>query len=291
MINKTKDALNTIAFQGSLGAYSHISCLSAFPDMEVLPCHSFEDVFVAVEKGKARLAMLPIENSVAGRVADIHILLPKYRLYAVGEHFQRIEHNLLAPKGATLETIKTVRSHVQALSQCSDVIRNLRIEPLSFADTARAAEKIAKDDDITKAAIASKLAGEIYGLTSLKENIENSENNTTRFLVMSKEKTIPSIGSCPVVTSMIFRVKNIPAALYKVLGGFATNGINLTKLESYIVGGDFVAAQFYADAEGHPEERSLQLALEELGFFSHEVTILGTYPAHQYRLERRIEKL
>jgi prephenate dehydratase len=275
---------NTIAFQGAPGAYSDLACRRVHPDMTTLPCAGFEDAFAAVRDGRARLAMIPIENSVAGRVADIHHLLPDSGLNVIGEHFERVNHHLLAPKGATLQTIRTVRSHVHALSQCRNLIRELGLKAVVAADTAGAAQEVAERGDKSVAAIASELAGEIYGLVSLKQNIEDAAHNTTRFLIMSKEaKEAPPGGL--VVTSFVFRVRNVPAALYKALGGFATNGINMTKLESYMIGGRFAATQFYADVEAHPAERPLTLALEELRFFSREVHILGVYPGHPYRRE------
>jgi prephenate dehydratase len=275
---------NSIAFQGAPGAYSDLACRRVFPEMKTLPCNAFEDAFAAVHEGKARLAMIPVENSVAGRVADIHHILPHSGLFIIGEHFDRVNHHLLAPKGATIEGLKTVRSHVHALSQCRNLIRELKLTPVVAADTAGSAREVAQLGDKTVAAIASELAGEIYGLVSLRQNIEDAEHNTTRFLVMSKEKREAPQGGL-VVTSFVFRVRNVPAALYKALGGFATNGVNMTKLESYMVGGHFSATQFYADVEGHPDERSLTLALEELRFFSREVSILGVYPGHPFRHE------
>ncbi len=275
-----------IAFQGLAGAYSDLACRSAYPGMVTLPCRTFEDAFQAVRRGRARLAMIPIENSVAGRVADIHHLLPDSGLHIVAEYFQRVNHHLLALKGAKLSDVTHVHSHVHALNQCRKLIRALKIEPVIHVDTAGAAEMIAELDDPSQAAIASELAGRIYGLTSLRANIEDAEHNTTRFIVMAKKPSLPKSGPGPVITSFVFRVRNVPAALFKALGGFATNGVNMTKLESYL-GDGFVAAQFYADVEGHPAERSLALALEELHFFSHEVKVLGIYPAHPYRYRRR----
>jgi len=275
-----------IAFQGLPGAYSDLSCRAAYPQMRTLPCASFEDVFAAVREGKARLAMIPIENSVAGRVADIHHLLPDSGLHIVAEHFQRVNHHLLAPKGATLKTIKTVHSHVQALSQCRKLIRDLGLKAIVHADTAGAAADIAKKGDITEAAIASSLAGEIYGLVSLKEGIEDAEHNTTRFVIMGREPVDPDPKAGPVVTSFVFRVRSVPAALYKALGGFATNGVNITKLESYMIDGHFTVAQFYADIDGHPDSRMVRLALEELSFFSREVKILGVYAASPFRQQQ-----
>jgi prephenate dehydratase len=276
----------TIAFQGVPGAYSDLACRQRFPDYATLPTDAFEDTFDAVRKGRARYAMIPIENSVAGRVADIHRLLPDSGLFIVAEHFQRVEHHLLAPKGATLKTIRTVHSHVHALGQCRIAIRKLRLKAMVHADTAGAAAEIAARGDPSEAAIASSLAGKIYGLKSLKANIEDAEHNTTRFVVLSRKPAHPRRGSGPLVTSFVFRVRNIPAALYKALGGFATNGVNMTKLESYMLGGEFHATQFYADVDGHPQDRPLALALEELRFFSEELRLLGTYPADPFRRRR-----
>ncbi|MDO8290382.1 MAG: prephenate dehydratase [Parvibaculum sp.] len=274
---------NTIAFQGEAGANSHIACLEAYPDMRVLPCATFEDVFAAISEGRARLAMIPIENSVAGRVADIHHLIPASALYIVGEHFLRVRHQLLGIRGAKLSGLKTVESHVMALGQCRDVIRELGLTPLVAADTAGSARIVSQAGDLTRASIASALAAEIYDLDVLKADIEDAEHNTTRFLIMAKDPEDAEPDSGPVVTSFIFKVRNVPAALYKALGGFATNGINMTKLESYQLEGTFNASQFYADIEGHPASRNVRLALEELEFFTSELKILGIYPAHPYR--------
>jgi prephenate dehydratase len=279
----TPDPVRTIAFQGAFGAYSDLACRRVFPELATLPCNQFEDAFGAVQEARAALAMIPIENSVAGRVADIHHLMPGSTLHIIGEHFERVNHQLLALPGATLETVRSVRSHVHALSQCRKLIRSLGLEPVVAADTAGAAAEVAARGDPSIAAIASELAGQIYGLVSLKENIEDAEHNTTRFLIMSREPRRPPRGT-PSVTTFLFRVRNVPAALYKALGGFATNGVNMTKLESYMLGGAFAATQFYADVEAHPEDRPLALALEELGFFSREVKILGVYPAHPLRI-------
>ncbi|MBC7952701.1 MAG: prephenate dehydratase [Rhodospirillaceae bacterium] len=284
--SRAPNALQAIAFQGLPGAYSHLACRTAYPAMDPLPCATFEDAFAAVREGRARYAMIPIDNSVAGRVADVHHLLPYSGLHIIGEHFERINHHLLAPQGATLDSIKIVESHVHALGQCRNLIRQMGLTVIVGADTAGAAADLAKSGDITKAAIASELAAEIYGLQSLKANIEDAEHNTTRFVVLSREAVEPNPNqSC--VTTFVFRVRNVPAALYKAMGGFATNGVNMTKLESYLVGGEFVAAQFYVDVEGHPAQRNLRLALEELEFFSHEVRILGVYQAHPFRLAQR----
>jgi prephenate dehydratase len=272
------DSARLIAFQGAPGAYSDLACRQVFPKMKTLPCAQFEDAFAAVRDGNAALAMIPIENSVAGRVADIHHLMPDSGLFIIGEHFEPVHHHLLALPGATLQTIKTVRSHVHALGQTRKFQRRHRLTPVVAADTAGAAAELAERGDRTVAAIASELAGKIYGLQSLAENIEDAAHNTTRFLIMSPHEKRASRGKAT-VTTFVFNVKNVPAALYKAMGGFATNGVNMTKLESYMVGGNFTATQFYADVEAHPDDRPLKLALEELRFFSHEVKILGVYPA------------
>ena len=272
-----------IAFQGQPGAYSHLACSRYFPELEALPTAAFEDTFEAVTSGKARLAMIPVENSVAGRVADIHRILPDSGLYIIGERYLRVNHHLLAPKGASLKTIRRVHSHVHALGQCGKFLRAHKLQPVVHADTAGAAADIAAKNDPAEAAIASSLAGEVYGLKSIRANIEDAEHNTTRFLVMSKTPVKVPRSNGPVVTTFVFRVRNVPAALFKALGGFATNGINMTKLESYMVGGDFVATQFYADIEGDPRDGNVALAMEELGFFTHEVKVLGTYSADPFR--------
>jgi prephenate dehydratase len=278
---------NTIAFQGFLGAYSHIACLARFPKMQPLPCAQFEDAFAAVQKGKARLAMIPVDNSVAGRVADIHHILPRSGLSIVGEHFERVNHHLLAVRGASLKTLKSVESHVHALGQCRKFIRKNKLIPIVAADTAGSAKDVAARNDKTVGAIASKLAAEIYGLKSLASNIEDADHNTTRFLIMARTpaRTSAKKGG-PFVTSFVFRLRSVPAALYKALGGFATNGVNMTKLESYMIGGHFTAAQFYADIEGHPNDPAVKLALEDLRFYSQEVIVLGTYPAHPFRKKK-----
>jgi prephenate dehydratase len=272
-----------ISFQGVPGAYSDLACREVFPAMHTLPCKTFEDAFAAVADGAARHAMIPIENSVAGRVADIHHLLPLSGLHIVGEHFQRVNHQLLAPAKASLGTVKRVHSHQMALSQCRDVIRELGLEAVVHADTAGAAADVAARNDPAEAAIASKLAADIYGLQTLRTDIEDAAHNTTRFIIMARAPLQIGLDDGPAITSFVFKVRNVPAALYKALGGFATNGVNMTKLESYMVDGDFSATQFYADVVGHPQSRSLVLALEELGFFTSEVTVLGTYPAHPHR--------
>ena len=274
---------NLIAFQGLPGAFSDLACRTVYPEMETLPCAAFEDVFAAVHEGKAKLAMIPIENSVAGRVADIHHLLPESGLHIIAEHFHRVNHQLLARKGVTLDQLDTVHSHVHALSQCRKIIRDLGLTPVVHADTAGSAKELAETGPDSMAAIASVLAAEIYGLDILRDNIEDEEHNTTRFIVMARDPVDPDPAQGMVVTSFVFRVRNVPAALYKALGGFATNGVNMTKLESYMVRGEFTATQFYADIEGHPDQTSVRLALEELGFFSREVKILGVYSASPHR--------
>jgi prephenate dehydratase len=272
-----------IVFQGEPGANSHIACREAYPDCEPVPCATFEDCFSAIQNGDADLGMIPIENSVAGRVADIHHLMPTSGLHIIAEWFLPIRNQLMAPKGASLKTIKSVESHVMALGQCRAVIRELKLKPIVHADTAGSAREVAESRDVSRAAIASRLAAEIYGLDILKENVEDESHSTTRFIVLSREKSWTKAGNGKVVTTFVFQVRNLPAALYKALGGFATNGVNMTKLESYMVGGNFFATQFYADVEGHPDDRALVHALEELQFFSKELKILGVYPAHPYR--------
>lgn len=276
-------ATKKIIFQGERGANSDLACREAYPDYEPVPAATFEDCFTALESGDVDLGMIPIENSVAGRVADIHHLMPTAKLHIIGEWFLPIRNQLMAPKGATLATIKSVQSHVMALGQCRNVIRELKLKPVVAADTAGSAREISEANDPTRAAIASRLAAEIYGLNILKENVEDESNSTTRFVVLSPEKKWAKPGNGKVITTFVFRVRNLPAALYKAMGGFATNGVNMTKLESYMVGGNFFATQFYADVEGHPDDTALVHALEELAFFSKELRILGVYPAHPYR--------
>ncbi|MEX0591068.1 MAG: prephenate dehydratase [Xanthobacteraceae bacterium] len=275
----------TIVFQGEPGANSHIACHESYAELEAVPCPTFEDAFASVGGGDADLAMIPIENSVAGRVADIHHLMPHSGLHIVAEHFLPIRHQLMARKGATLKTIKTVQSHIHALGQCRNMIRKLGLKTVIGADTAGSARQIAESGDNTHAAIASRLAADIYGLEILAGDIEDEAHNTTRFIVLSREPDWVAQGNGLTVTTFVFRVRNVPAALYKALGGFATNGVNMTKLESYQIGGSFFATLFYADVEGHPDDRRLKLALEELAFFSAELKILGVYPAHPYRAQ------
>lgn len=281
----------TIVFQGEPGANSHIACRERFPDYEPVPCPTFEDAFAAVSNGEANLAMIPIENSVAGRVADIHHLMPTSGLEIVGEFFLPLSHQLMAPRGASLDTVKTVQSHVMALGQCRNVIRELGLTAVIGADTAGSARQIAEANDPERAAIASRLAAEIYGLDILRENVEDEDHNTTRFIILQNEPAWAKQGDGLIVTTFVFKVRNVPAALYKALGGFATNGVNMTKLESYQIDGNFVATQFYADVEGHPDDRGLRFALEELEFFSEELRILGVYPAHPYRMKAREDAL
>jgi prephenate dehydratase len=280
------DSTKAIAFQGDIGANSDLACRRVYPALTPLPCTTFDDMFAAVREGRADLAMVPIDNSVAGRVADIHHLLPESGLHIIGEHFQRVEHQLLAVKGAKLADLKYVHSHVHALNQCRETIQKLGLIPQVHVDTAAAARDIAGRGQKEHAAIASELAGEIYGLDCLRSNMEDAEHNTTRFLIMSRDATEAGPDSGDVVTSFVFRVRNVPAALYKALGGFATNGVNMTKLESYLVGGGFIAAQFYAEVDGHPSHTNMRHALEELDFFSREVRILGVYPAHPFRKQQ-----
>jgi prephenate dehydratase len=272
-----------IAFQGEPGANSHIAIAEAFPDAEALPCATFEDALAAISSGEAELGMIPIENSIAGRVADIHHLLPASGLFIVGEWFLPIHHQMMAPRGAKLDDIKTIESHVHALGQCRRIIRQMGLKAIVAADTAGSARAVAERGEKSCASLASKLAADIYGLDILAENVEDEENNTTRFVMLARDAKWAAQGSGPLVTSFVFRVRNLPAALYKAMGGFATNGVNMTKLESYMVDGNFFATQFYADVDGHPDDRSLAFALEELQFFSREFRIVGVYPAHPFR--------
>jgi prephenate dehydratase len=278
------NAKKKISYQGEPGANSHIACLEAHPDHEPLACRTFEDAFQAVNDGTAALAMIPIDNSVAGRVADIHHLMPHSKLSIIGEHFLPVHHQLLIVKGADPKAIASVHSHVHALGQCRKVIRERGYKAVVAVDTAGAARELSEIKDHTRAAIASKLAAEIYGLDILQEDIEDEAHNTTRFVILSPERQdVPAGGE--VVTSFVFRVRNVPAALYKAMGGFATNGVNMTKLESYQLEGQFSATQFYADIEGHPEDANVRLAMEELAFFTSHVRVLGAYPASPYRAE------
>ena len=273
-----------IAYQGEPGANSHLVCKEHYPDHEAVPCASFEDVFAVVEGGEADLAMIPIDNSIAGRVADIHHFLPDSDLHIVAEHFLRIRFHLMAVPGATLDTITTAHSHVHALGQCRKIIREHGLRPIISGDTAGAAREVAEAADPTQAAISPPLAAEIYGLEVLAEDVEDEDHNTTRFVVLSPDFIQAPADNGPVVTSFIFNVRNLPAALYKALGGFATNGVNMTKLESYMVDGSFTGAtQFLAEVDGHPDHIGLKRALEELAFFSTDVKMLGVYPADPAR--------
>ena len=272
-----------IAYQGEPGANSEIVCGEHYPDAETLPCASFEDVFAAVNGGEADLALIPIDNSIAGRVADIHHFLPGSGLHIIAEHFLPIRFCLMGVPGTSLGSIKTVHSHVHALGQCRKIIRQHGWTPLISGDTAGAAREIAEARDITQASISPPLAAKIYGLEVLARDIEDEDHNTTRFVLLSPELIQAPAGNGPVVTSFIFNVKNLPAALYKALGGFATNGVNMTKLESYMVNGKFTATQFLAEVDGHPDDLGLSRALDELRFFTTEVHILGVYPADPFR--------
>jgi prephenate dehydratase len=271
-----------IAFQGELGANSHIACRNVYPDYEPVPYRTFEECFAALEGGAVDLAMIPVENSTAGRVADIHHLLPQSKVNIIGEYFLPVRHQLLGLPGVRLQQITAVRSHPQALDQCRGALRELNLPAVLADDTAGSAREIAELQDPTQAAIASRLAAESYGLEILREDIEDEDHNTTRFIILSTENLRAAAGVGPIVTTFVFSVRNLPAALYKALGGFATNGVNMTKLESYMVKGEFTATQFLADIEGHPDEPAVGRAFEELGFFA-EVRILGVYRANPFR--------
>ena len=275
----------SIAYQGEPGANSHIACVENYPDCIPLACATFEDSFAALQEGDADLAMIAIENSIAGRVADVHNLLPASGLHIIGEAFLPIHFQLLGVKGATREGLRSVYSHVHALGQCRKITRRLKLKAVVAADTAGSAREVAEWNDPSRASLATKLAGQIYGLETLAENVEDEAHNTTRFVILSKTARWAEPSAGPLVTSFIFRVKNVPAALYKALGGFATNSVNMTKLESYMVEGEFSATQFLADVDGHPDDPALKRALEELEFFSRELRILGVFPAHRFRIE------
>jgi prephenate dehydratase len=272
-----------ISYQGEPGSNSDAACHVVYPDVETVPAATFEDALAAVVTGDADLAMIPIENSIAGRVADIHHLLPGSGLHIIGEYFMPIHFQLMALPGASIDQITTVRSHIHALGQCRRLVREHGWRAVVADDTAGAARAVAELGDPAVAALAPRRAAELYGLEVLAEDVEDDHGNTTRFVVLAREPQVPPLGETPVVTSFVFRVRNVPAALYKAMGGFATNGVNMTKLESYQLDGTFTATEFYADVEGHPEERSLALALEELTFFSSSVRMLGTYPASPFR--------
>ena len=272
-----------IAFQGEPGAYSDLACRTAYPGMNTMPCPTFEAAIEAVKDGTAALAMLPCENSLAGRVPDIHHFLPESGLFVVGEHFQRVEHCLLGLRGTTLAQIKRAHSHPVALGQVRRVLKELALEPVVEADTAGSARLIAQWGKPEEAAIASSLAAEIYGLQILRANVEDAAHNTTRFYVTARQPIRPDPTAANMITTLVFRVRNVPAALYKAMGGFATNGVNITKLESYMLNGQFSATQFLCDVDGHPEQPGLRHALDELEFFSSKVRILGVYPAAPFR--------
>ena len=276
-----------IAFQGEKGAYSHLACLEIFPDIDVVACKTFEEAFKLASNDSSYKIVIPIENSLAGRVADIHYLIPKYKLQIHAEHFQNVAHNLLGIKGATIKDIKTVRSHSHAIDQCKKVIFENNLKPIVSADTAGSAKFISDKNDISESAIASQLAAKIYNLEILKRNVEDESGNVTRFFIMGKDTKHPEYKEKKYITSCIFKLKSIPAALYKALGGFATNGVNLCKLESFSVKNTFDQVNFYIDIEGHIEDSSLQKALEELGFHTEKLDILGVYEANQFRFKRK----
>ncbi|MBT4471356.1 MAG: prephenate dehydratase [Rhodobacterales bacterium] len=276
------DTTIKIAFQGVLGAYSHQACFEAYPEANVLPCNSFQAAIDAVSMGNADLAMLPVENSTYGRVADIHQLLPNSGLHIIGEHYVRVHINLLGLQGSKLSDIKSAMSHTVLLGQCRNYLKEHNIESITGVDTAGSAEIVSKNQNLNQAALASELAGKIYGLDVLARHIEDESNNTTRFLVMSTNTKSVKIKENRIKTSLVFRVRNIPAALYKAMGGFATNGVNMVKLESYMVDGSFTATQFYLDIIGHPDEPAVKRAMEELSYFTTDVKILGVYESGEY---------
>lgn len=275
-----------IAFQGEPGAYGHQACVEARPDHEPLPCPTFEAAIEAVRKGDADLGMIAVENSTYGRVGDVHTLLPESGLHIVDEAFVRVHINLLGKPGARLENIRTAAGHIVILPQCGKFLRENGIQTVVSPDNARAAMDVAAGEDMTAAALASEMAAGIYGLHVLARHIEDHDRNTTRFLIMSREPDFKPRGQAGMVTSFVFRVRNIPAALYKAMGGFATNGVNMTKLESYMIGGQFTATQFYAEVEGHPDDRNLQLAMEELDYFTDHIRLMGVFPAAKRRHEK-----
>ena len=282
MKNKIK-----VAFQGEKGAYSHLACLEVFPNADAIACSTFEETFQLAKDNSEYKIVIPIENSLVGRVADIHYLIPKYKLQIHSEHFQKVTHNLLGIKGSKIKDIKTVRSHSQAIGQCNKMISENKLKPVISADTAGSAKFISEKKDKTDSAIASELAAKIYSLEILKSNVEDESGNVTRFFIMGKDSKHPEHKDEKYITSCIFKLKSIPAALYKALGGFATNGVNLCKLESFSVKNTFDQVNFYIDIEGHIENPSLQKALEELGFHTQKLDILGVYEAHQFRLENK----
>ncbi|MBR9829524.1 MAG: prephenate dehydratase [Oceanospirillales bacterium] len=277
-------AHTTIAYQGHQGAYSHLACRQVHPELTPKACESFVDAMFMVERGEAQLAMIPLENSTAGRVEEIYRLMPKTRLHVIGEHFEPVNHCLLALPGSKLEDIKTVSSHPQALAQCADNLRSLGIDPIAALDTAGSAAELAELRQPGHAAIASSLAAELYGLEILKENFQDKTGNTTRFMILSRDQMIPTLEpDVRYITSLMFRVRNMPAALYKALGGFATNGVNMIKLESYMASETMTVSSFHLDIEGHPHQQAMKFAMQELNFFAEEVRVIGTYEAHPFR--------
>ena len=275
-----------VAFQGEKGAYSHLACLEVFPNVEATTCSTFEEAFQLAKDNSEYRIVIPIENSLAGRVADIHYLIPKYKLQIHAEHFQKVTHNLLGIKGSKINNVKTVRSHSQAIGQCSKMISSYKLKPIISADTAGSAKFVGEKKDKTESAIASELAAKIYNLDILKPNVEDELGNVTRFFIMANDSKHPELKNKKYITSCIFKLKSIPAALYKALGGFATNGVNLCKLESFSVKNTFDQVNFYIDIEGHIEDPSLQKALEELGFHTQKLDVLGVYEAHQFRYKK-----
>jgi len=274
-----------IGFQGERGAYSHLAILEIFPNAEVIPCATFEETFELAKNKPEYNIIIPIENSLAGRVADIHYLIQKYKLQIHAEHFQKVSHNLLAVKGSKIKDLKTVRSHSHAIGQCQKIIVSNKLKPIISADTAGSAKLISEKNDKTESAIASKLAAKIYNLEILKSDIEDETGNVTRFFIMGKNSSHPELKDKRYITSCIFKLKSIPAALYKALGGFATNGVNLCKLESFAIKNTFDQVNFYIDIEGHIEDPSIKKALEELGFHTQKLDILGVYEAHKFRFK------
>lgn len=274
-----------ISYQGEAGSNSNMACTEQFPDMEAIPCASFEDAFAMVESGEADLAMIPIENSIAGRVADIHVLLPESGLQIVGEHYLRIRFDLLGLPGSSIEEATEVHSHIHALGQCRKIIRENKLIPVIAGDTAGSAREVRDWNDPTKLSLAPPLAAELYGLEVLAFSVEDDETNTTRFVVLARKQELPARAKLPesVITTLVFHARNVPSALYKALGGFATNGVNLTRMESYMLDSSFAATIFMVDIEGHPEDLPVRLALEELDFFTWEIKILGTYAASEHR--------
>lgn len=279
---------DAIAYQGEPGSNSHIACTEVRPDWEAVPCASFEDAFAQVTSGQAKLAMIPIDNSIAGRVADIHAMLPNTTLQIIEEHFLRIRFSLLGIPGTSIDQAKEVHSHIHALGQCRKLIRELGLKPVIAGDTAGSAREVSEWKDPAKVSLAPPMAAKLYGLDVLAHDAEDDPTNTTRFVVLADKQPIPSREELagPAVTSFVFRVRNVPSALYKALGGFATNGINMTRLESYMVGGEFAATMFMVDVEGHPEDTAMIHAFEELDFFTTEIRILGVYPAHPFRFKK-----